>query len=63
MVKKKVTIGIVMEMIKKKLHIKESDAIFIFAERTILHFNDIVGDIYSKFKNTLSTSTLVLEYT
>ena len=52
-----------MDRIKKKLQLRESEAIFIFACRTILHFNDVVGDIFNRFKEKLPNSILVLEYT
>ena len=50
-------------IIKKKLQLKESETIFLFANRNVLHFNDIMGDVFKRFSQGDQHARLVLEYT
>lgn len=60
---KTTTIANIQSIIKKRLELRSTDAVFLFAYNTLLQCNDNIGDLATKFTERLKNKTLVIEYT
>lgn len=60
---KSTNIASVQNIIKKRLQLRENDAIFLFAYRTLAHFNQTIGELATKYSEQTKNSPLLIEYT
>lgn len=60
---KTTTIANIQSIIKKRLDLKNTDAVFLFAYNTLLQCNDSIGDLANKFAQHVKTKGLTIEYT
>lgn len=51
LIQKSTTISSLQAIIRNRLGLKETEAIFIFAYKTLLHVNEKIGDLYKKFES------------
>lgn len=49
LISKSMTISTILFLIKKKLELKSTDSLFVFANRTLLQSNESVGELAGKY--------------